>query len=106
MANKVVIMIGGVRYPLRTVEEPAYVHALAEEMDVALRKVMGDHNLSLSEALVLLALEYLDGYKKAEQNLDNMRAQVADYMDAVKCAEVSLAQVKDELQRLKKQSDS
>ena len=105
MANKVVIIIGGVRYPLRTVEEPAYVHALADEMDVALRKVMGDQNLSMSEALVLLALEYLDGYKKAEQNLDNMRAQVADYMDAVKRAEVSLAQVKDELRQLKKKPD-
>ena len=102
MANKVVIMLNGARYPLRTVEEPSYVNALADEMDIALRKVMGDSNLSLSEALVLLGIEYLDCYKKAERNLDNMRNQVAEYMEAVKSAEQQLEQVKEEVRRLKK----
>ena len=101
MANRVVIMLNGVRYPLRTVEDPAYVTALASEMDTAVRKVMGDGNLSLSEALVLLGIEYLNSYKKAEQNLDNMRTQVAEYMDAVKQAEAQLAQTKEEIARLK-----
>ena len=94
MANRVVIMLNGTRYPLRTVEDPAYVTALADEMDMAVRKVMGDGNLSLNEALILLGIEYLDAYKKAEQNLDNMRAQVAEYMDAVKRAEAELAAAK------------
>ena len=103
MANRVVIMLGGVRYPLRTVEDPAYVSALAGEMDVALRKVMGEGNLSLSEALILLGLEYLDSHKKAEANLDNMRGQVAEYMDAVKRAESELSEAKEAAKRLQKQ---
>ena len=105
MANKVVVMINGVRYPLRTVEEPSYVSALADEMDIALRKVMGDNNLTLSEALVLLGLEYLDGYKKAERNLDNMRGQIADYMEAVKRSKQELEQAREEIRRLQNRNN-
>ena len=104
LANKVVIMLGGVRYPLRTVEEPSYVSALADEMDIALRKVMGENSLTLSESLVLLGLEYLDGYKKAERNLDNMRNQVAEYMETVKRSKRELEQAKEEIRRLKAKS--
>lgn len=103
MANRVVIMLNGVRYPLRTVEDPAYVTAIAEEMDVSLRKVMGDGNLSLSEALILLGIEYLDSYKKAERNLDNMRIQVTDYMNAIKGKDQALAEAKEEIRRLTRQ---
>ena len=106
MANRVVITLGGVRYPLRTIEDPAYVGALAEEMDDNLRRVMGDGNLSLSEGLVVMCLEYFDAHKKAERNLDNMRLQVADYMEAVKKSEVALGKAKEEIARLKKKKDN
>jgi len=95
-------MINGVRYPLRSVEDPAYVHALANEMDTALRKVMGEANLSFSEALVLLGLEYLDSYRKADKNLDNMRNQVAEYMETVKRAKQELHEAREENKRLDK----
>ena len=107
MANRVVITLGGVRYPLRTIEDPAYVNELAEEMDDKLRKIMGDGNLSMSEALVVICLEYFDAYKKAERNLDNMRLQVAQYMEAVKKTEAGLSPVKEELRsKPKKKKDS
>ena len=106
MANRVVITLNGARYPLRTIEDPAYVGALAEEMDDKLRRVMGDGNLSMSEGLVVMCLEYFDAHKKAERNLDNMRLQVADYMEAVKRAEAQLSDAKDEIRRLKKKKDS
>ena len=106
LANRVVITLSGVRYPLRTIEDPAYVNALADEMDNALRKVMGDNNLSLSEALVVLCLQYFDAHKKSERNLDNMRLQVAEYMDAIKRAEAQLNEANNELNKLKKKKDS
>ena len=102
MANRVVITLGGVRYPLRTVEDPAYVAELAEEMDDKLRRVMGEGNLSLSEALVVMCMEYFNATKKSERDLDNMRSQVADYMEAIKLAEARLAKAKDENEKLKK----
>jgi len=95
----VVITLGGVRYPLRTIEDPAYVSALAEEMDDKLRKIMGDGNLSLSEGLVVMCLEYFDAHKKAERNLDNMRQQLADYMEVVKRAETQPGEAKEEVKR-------
>jgi len=101
----VVITLGGVRYPLRTIEDPAYVSALAEEMDDKLRKIMGDGNLSLSEGLVVMCLEYFDAHKKAERNLDNMRQQLADYMEVVKRAESPPGEVKEEVKRPKKKKE-
>ena len=106
MANRVVVTLGGVRYPLRTVEDPAYVNALAEEMDDKLRRVMGDGALSMSEGLVVMCLEYFDAHKKAERNLDNMRLQVADYMEAVKRSEAQLSKASDEIAKLKKKKDN
>jgi len=93
-------MLNGVRYPLRTVEDPAYVTSLANEMDDTLRKLMGETSLSLTEALILLGLEYLDANKKADGTLDNMRRQVADYMEAVKRAEQELSEAKEKIKRL------
>ncbi len=98
--NRVVITINGVRYPIRSMEEPAYVHKLAEEMDAALRELTQQGNLSLSEALVLLGLEYLDNYHKAEQNLDNMRSQLSEYLEDAAKARLERDEARREVERL------
>ncbi len=100
--NRVVITINGVRYPIRSMEEPAYVHKLAEEMDAALRELTQQGNLSLSEALVLLGLEYLDNYHKAEQNLDNMRSQLSEYLEDAAKARLERDEARREVERLER----
>ncbi|MDR2908328.1 MAG: cell division protein ZapA [Oscillospiraceae bacterium] len=101
-ANRVVVLINGVRYPIRTVEEPGYVSALAEEMDNALHNLISKGALSLNEALVLISLEYLDSYKKSDRNLDNMRSQLAEYMEDAASARQELNDAKKEIERLKR----
>ena len=103
-ANRVVVLINGVRYPIRTVEDPTYVMGLAEQMDAALYNLMQAGSLSLNEALVLIGLEYLDYYKKSDRNLDNMRSQLAEYMEDAALARQELAAAKKEIERLKRRS--
>lgn len=104
--NRVVVMIGGARYPIRTVEQPSYVQDLAAEMDGALRMLTQQGPLSQSEALVLMGLDYLDSYKKADRNLDNMRSQLSQYLEeATKAAQERDAALR-EVERLKKKLES
>lgn len=100
--NRVVVLINGVRYPIRTVEDPSYVTGLAEEMDASLYGLMSQGTLSLNEALVLLSLEYMDSWKKSDRNLDNMRSQLAEYMEDAAAARQELAEAKREIERLKR----
>ena len=104
--NRVVVMINGVRYPIRTVEDPRYVTGLAGEMDASVYNLMSQGNLSLNEALVLIGLEYLDAYRKADRNLDNMRSQLAEYMEDAANARQELATAKRELERHKNKKSS
>ena len=100
--NRVVITINGVRYPIRSMEEPSYVHKLAEEMDASLHTLTHQGNLSLSEALVLLSLEYLDSYRKAERNLDNMRSQLTEYLEDAAKARLERDEARREVERLER----
>jgi cell division protein ZapA len=101
-SNRVVVMIGGVRYPIKTLEEPGYVQLLAAEMDEALRVIMQQGNLSQGEALVLLGLEYLDSYKKADRNLDNIRSQLSQYLEDAHKARAERDEALRALERAKK----
>ncbi len=100
--NRVVVMIGGVRYPIRTLEEPGYVQRLAGEMDEALRVIMRQGSLSQSEALVLLCLEYLDSYKKTDRNLDNIRGQLSQYLEDAQRAKAERDEALRALERAKR----
>ena len=100
--NRVVITINGARYPIRSMEEPAYVHKLAEEMNASLHTLIHQGNLSLSEALVLMSLEYLDSYRKAERNLDNMRSQLTEYLEDAAKARLERDEARREVERLER----
>lgn len=100
--NRVTVLINGVRYPIRTAEDPAYVTKLAAEMDEALRELMGTSGLSVNEALVLMGLEYLDCYRRADRNLDNMRNQIAGYLEDAAKARMEAGELKREMERLER----
>ena len=104
--NRVVVMINGMRYSIRTVEDPSYVREIAQQMDVAVHNLAISGNLSLNESLVLVGLEYLDSFKKSELNLDNMRSQLAEYMEDAALARQELSALKRELALFKQQGVS
>lgn len=100
MKNRVKIEVFGTEYPITTQEDPAYVRQMGEEIDGSVRSIMKSTGISLPEALVLLSLSYLDSYKKSENSADNLREQLASYLEEATQAKIELTKAKADLERL------
>ena len=99
--NKMQIEIHGSKYMIATTESEEYVEALANELNEQIDALQQKNkNLSLNEALVLCAINYADCYKKSEENSDNMRTQLAGYVEDAARARIELDEAKRELERL------
>ncbi len=101
--NKVLVTIRGMKYPITTREDPAYVVVLAHKLDEALKELTtGRSGVSLNEALVLVAMSYIDSTEKAEKNCDSLRAQISEYLEEASKARHEAAEAKKELQKLER----
>ena len=106
MSHKLTIDIYGSRYPITANEDPKYVAELARELDKMVADLMKSGKLSINQALVLIALNCLDGYRKAEQSSDNLREQVAGYLEDATLARMELEDTQRELEKLRRESSS
>lgn len=79
--NKVSINIAGINLIITTPEDEEYVLQLAQELDTFVSTVLEKTpGASVTNAILLCAVEYLDEYKKANRTANNMRSQIKDYM--------------------------
>jgi len=97
MANKMTVMIYGIRYAITSTEDPAYVYTLAGEIDRLVTEMMHAGGMSVNQALVLAALSYLDASKKSEATVDNLRNHISDYADDAAKARMELAEARKSL---------
>lgn len=82
MQNKVKVTICGKEYALSTDENPAYLTALAKQVDMQINNyVQSADNISVLAAAVLVALGYADEATKANHSIDNIRTQIKGYVD-------------------------
>ncbi len=80
--ERVKLNICGNDYYITTDEDPQYVQALGVELDEALSKVVqSSSRLSMTQAAILVALEYADSAKKANETADNLRSQIKEYLE-------------------------
>ena len=72
--NKIKITVAGTQYSIMSQEEPEYVEGLARNLDKQLRTLLGTNPaLSLSDALILCALQYMDEIKEAKDREEALR---------------------------------
>lgn len=95
--NKLTIQINGMRYNIKTNEDPDYVLELAHEIDQEVRSVMATANASMAEALILLALSSLDKARKAESGTDHLRVQITEYAEEAKRLRKEVARLESRL---------
>lgn len=98
--HKVIVQVGGMRYPVSTTEDKAYVESLGSEIDGMVRMILDHSRASANEALLLCCLQYLDAYRKAEESADHLRGQVADYLDEAAKARAELEAARKEIAEL------
>ncbi|MEM1485076.1 cell division protein ZapA [Oscillospiraceae bacterium PP1C4] len=102
--NRVRISINGVHYSINTVEPEDYVHGLAQELDEQIKGVIEKSpSVSFNDVMVLCAINYIDAYKRSEENADRMRTQITEYLEDAAKARIELDEVKRENAILRRQ---
>lgn len=79
--NKISLSIAGLKLLITTPEEEEDVRKMAEELEENIKEVMAKAtSASVTEAMMLCALEYLDNFKKTNRAANNLRTQIKEYM--------------------------
>lgn len=100
--NKVRVTIAGITYSLLTDETVEYTTELAAEVDAKLAEMQGANPfMSTNQAAVLLAIEFADKAKKAEQTAEGYREQIKDYLKDASEAQTERDFYKRELDRVR-----
>lgn len=106
-ANKVRLSIGGAEYTVIAEDDVRYVQSLGKELDRALAAIMkANDRLSVTQAAILLALDYADECKKATETADRLREQIKDYLDDASNAKSKADWARHELEEAKRQLES
>ena len=106
-ANKVKLSIGGAEYTIIAEDDARYVQSLGKELDRALAAIMkANDRLSVTQAAILLALDYADECKKATETADKLREQIKDYLDDASAAKSKADVARHEMEKYKKEDDA
>lgn len=104
--NRVRITINGVHYTIATAEPEEYVQGLAQELDEQIKGILEKNpSISFNDVMVLCAINYIDAYKRSEENADRMRTQISEYLEDAAKARIELDEVKRENAHLRRQLD-
>ena len=106
-ANKVRLSIGGSEYTVIAEDDVRYVQSLGKELDRALAAIMkANDRLSVTQAAILLALDYADECKKATETADRLREQIKDYLDDASNAKSKADLARHECENLRKEVET
>ena len=102
--NSVRITVNGVNYTINTVEPEEYVQKLADELNGAVSEIRDKNStISFNDIMVLCAINYIDAYKRSEENADRMRTQISEYLEDAAKARIELDEVRRENAHLRRQ---
>ena len=102
--EKIKLMIAGTEYAISTDDDLEYVAQLGAELDKSITTLMRDNGrISVTQAAVLVALEYADAAKKGETSAENLRSQIQGYLEDAARARTDAEISKREAERLTKE---
>ncbi len=102
--NKVKVTICGTEYTISAEDDKEYLAELGQELNDRMTGLLKENQrLSITQCAVLSALEYLDAFKKADANAENLRSQIQDYLEDAARARTDSEITKREVERLGKE---
>lgn len=102
--QNVVINIAGSDYTIITEEDPAYVQALADALDKDIMEIVAaNRRLSMTQAAILVALDYADKATKESESADNMRNQIKEYLEDSARYKMEAEVARRDVERLQKE---
>ena len=99
--SKVEINIHNQTYTILTDDAPEKVLALAKGLNTMLDNIMGSGKVSLTQALVLCALDLADKAKTFKTQADKYKSEIADYLEDAERAMTERDRYKRENEKLK-----
>lgn len=101
--NTVKIAICGSTYTINTIETQEYIKEMVESINKHVSEVIKHKNVEFNDALILSILNYADGYKKNEVSLDNVRKELQGYISATKKMDAVLGTTRKQVEDLQEQ---
>lgn len=100
--NRVKLNICGTDYIVTSESSEEYMISVGQEVDSKLRTILEKNpRLSVSMASVLIALDYCDETKKANESADHLRSQIKQYLDESTLAQMELEEAQSEIENLR-----
>ncbi len=99
--NKVTITISNQKYTVLSSESPEDIKALADSVDKKVSAIISSSRVSLTEALVLTALDLASEAREHGKTVEKMRSDMAGYLEDVEKAVIERDKLKRELNKIK-----
>ena len=102
--SRVKIEVCGAKYYIASTEPETYVKELGAQLTAQISDMLSQNNsLSVTDALILCLLNYMDSYRKAEENTDHMRSQLTGYLEDAAKYRIEADEAKREIERLRRE---
>ncbi len=102
MNNRVKLTIRGASFYINTDESVEYTEALGRIIDERLAELLNNGlHVSMNQATVLVALEMADKFAKSEKEVNELKAQMKDYLEDSAKAKSERDYYKRELDRVR-----
>lgn len=95
------LVIAGEEYRIVSDESAQYMQELAREIDAKMASVLKGSRISVTQAAILVALQYADDAAKNSGSADNLRSQLKSYLEDAAQAKSERDFYKRELDRIK-----
>ena len=103
--SKVEITVKGQTYTIITDDAPEKVRALANGLNTTLDNIMSSGKVTLTQALVLTALDLADKAKTYKTLSDKYKSEIADYLEDAERAMTERDRYKRENEKLRERLD-
>ena len=100
MANRVVISICGEEYTLVADESSAYMQKVGSYVSDKMTEVLEGAKVARTDAAVLTAANITDELFKAQEDAENLRRQLKEYVEEAGRAKAEASELKREIFRL------
>lgn len=105
MANKVKLCIGGQDYYINTDDDENYIRAISNELEGKMTALTRQNAyLSATMAAVLVALDYCDESKKAQQKIAKLADRLKENCEDSTCAYLEADEARREIERLNREN--
>jgi cell division protein ZapA len=95
------LVIAGEEYRIISDESTEYMQELAKELDSKVSAILRGNRVSVTQAAILVALQYADDAAKNSGNADSLRSQMKSYLEDAAQAKSERDFYKRELERIK-----